>query len=1100
MNTNLELLFTKLDKFIKKYYLNQMLRGTIIAATVIFFSFILLTVLHYFNYYPVKVKTIIFYVYLAVAIIVIADLIILPLIKYFKLTKTITYKQASYVIANYFTDIKDKLLNILELSKHENQNMLVMASIDQKINQIKIFNFAQVINLKENIKYLKYFLLPLIIFISFVVFKPNIINEGTYRFFNYSTEIQPELPFKFDILNDSMTIRKGEDFNIELAVTGSYVPKEVYIKYSNSTFLMKNEPNQKTKFYYTIKNINNNLNLSFEADALSSTDYLIEVLAPPVILDFNVTITPPTYTNEEVRTLKNVGDLIVPAGTQVTWNFKILNIDTLNMIFTDSINSNILTADANNIIKKQILKSVNYKILATNQHFKDEEILNYNITTIPDLFPNIKIDNAIDTANFSLYYFRGNINDDYGFSKLTFNYALINDQNETIKKFEVIPIELESAAQIQDFYYYIDFKDIKKNYTIVKYYFEVFDNDKINGAKSTKSTIYEFAALTFEQIAEKTDTLNKNIASNANKANKLINEIQNDIENFKKKSLSETMSEWEQQNFVEQILQKQQTLEELLDEMKQKNEELLKNQTNFNEENQELMDKQKMLQELWEQLMTDELKELMKQLEEMQNAFDKEMLKKLTEKMELSYKDLSKQMDRDMQLLKQMQVEQKVDNVISELENLAEKMDELSEQSKEAKSDLQEIKDKQTEYEKDFENAMEEYKQAVEENKELDKPNNLQDFQEDEQSIEQDLSESKESMEQNNKRKTSKSQKSAADKMKQMSQEMQAMMEENQEEQAEEDEENLKQILANLINFSFAQEELIAKTKTSYVNDLSFNDIIKEQQNMEKDFKIINDSLYALAKRVVQINSMVTKNLTSINQTLTLATESMINKKISASNIQQQLIMTKTNDLALLLDEILDQMQNQQGGGGGSGSKKKKPSEGKPSLSDMKGKQESMKKQLEQMLNDMKNGEMNGQTMNKKLAQMLAEQEMFEQMMQEMLNNAKLSPENSKLLKEINKYSEELKKDIINKNITPESLIRQQEIMTRLLEAEKSENERELEEKRESKEAKEYEIINPKDFFDKEQNKDIINEYLERNTIKMKNYYKNKYEEYINNF
>jgi uncharacterized protein with von Willebrand factor type A (vWA) domain len=74
----------------------------------------------------------------------------------------------------------------------------------------------------------------------------------------------------------------------------------------------------------------------------------------------------------------------------------------------------------------------------------------------------------------------------------------------------------------------------------------------------------------------------------------------------------------------------------------------------------------------------------------------------------------------------------------------------------------------------------------------------------------------------------------------------------------------------------------------------------------------------------------------------------------------------------------------------------------------------------------------------------------------------------------LNKLAEQMErqeKDIVNKNITPETLRRQQDIMTRLLEAEKAERERELDQKRTSNEGRERPAEDPARFFDYQQRK-----------------------------
>jgi len=66
---------------------------------------------------------------------------------------------------------------------------------------------------------------------------------------------------------------------------------------------------------------------------------------------------------------------------------------------------------------------------------------------------------------------------------------------------------------------------------------------------------------------------------------------------------------------------------------------------------------------------------------------------------------------------------------------------------------------------------------------------------------------------------------------------------------------------------------------------------------------------------------------------------------------------------------------------------------------------------------------------------------------------------------------EKSEKDILNKQITQETLNRQQKIVTRMLESEKAEQERDKEEERKSTEAKNQLLSNPEGNFEYKKNK-----------------------------
>lgn len=121
-------------------------------------------------------------------------------------------------------------------------------------------------------------------------------------------------------------------------------------------------------------------------------------------------------------------------------------------------------------------------------------------------------------------------------------------------------------------------------------------------------------------------------------------------------------------------------------------------------------------------------------------------------------------------------------------------------------------------------------------------------------------------------------------------------------------------------------------------------------------------------------------------------------------------------------------------------------------------------------------------------------------MMQQMLNdmmNGGISPEAAKLLQEINRMMNENLSDIIDGNITPQTINRQENILTRLLQAENSEREREIDDKRKSNEARDYQLSNPDEAFKEKETELRFNELLQMSNVKLKSYYKTKYKEYL---
>ena len=97
---------------------------------------------------------ILFFSFLIISLTSIGLWVVKPALAYFKLGKNISLEHASLLIGTHFFDIKDRLLNTLQLKaladNSPQNNQLILAGIDQKISELKPIPFAKAINLNDN--------------------------------------------------------------------------------------------------------------------------------------------------------------------------------------------------------------------------------------------------------------------------------------------------------------------------------------------------------------------------------------------------------------------------------------------------------------------------------------------------------------------------------------------------------------------------------------------------------------------------------------------------------------------------------------------------------------------------------------------------------------------------------------------------------------------------------------------------------------------------------------------------------------------------------------------------------------------------------------
>jgi hypothetical protein len=302
-----------------------------------------------------------------------------------------------------------------------------------------------------------------------------------------------------------------------------------------------------------------------------------------------------------------------------------------------------------------------------------------------------------------------------------------------------------------------------------------------------------------------------------------------------------------------------------------------------------------------------------------------------------------------------------------------------------------------------------------------------------------------------------------------------------------EDAEQVRQLLKNLVRLSFNQEELITDIGTIYIQDPRYQTIISRQNRIKDDFRGVEDSLRSMARRQVSVASAISKDLAEVNNGISRSLNGLLdmnqsfygNYRNTAASTSMQYSMTSLNNLALVLAESLDQMQNEmrqnnQRMRSGQCKKTGRTSQqcnnpgSKPSPKSMRQMQQELNRQMEALKKQLdKQGKKpggrhqigQGQSVSEEFAKMAAQQEMIRRMMQEYGQELKEGDAaNGKLAREIDqmmRQMEQTETDLVNRTITKQTIARQQQIMTRLLEHEKAEMQREREERRESREADE---------------------------------------------
>ena len=1088
MSQNYNELVSKLNSFIREYYKNKILKGFIYSFICLITVLIVVSLIEYFSYSNSIVRGIIFWSYVLFTSIIVTFWIILPIIKMFKIAKGIGYTDAAKIIGEHFDEVSDKLTNILELKKlNSGDTKIIEASIDNKIQQIKLTPFNKAVDWSKTIAKSKYLLIPVIIILLIVVSgNKMILSDSTNRIINYDEEFTRPAPFYFEIMNDELKIVEGDDFNLSLKTSGKSSPEQLKINFNGTVQRMKK--NSENNFSFLFNNVQSTFSFFMFDETLKSQNYVIEVLPRAKTENIKMTVSPPAHNKSSKRIYNNSGSIDVTEGSLVKWEVQTAQAEDLKFIIGDTEHDVVADDDGVFVFKKYIFDNTNYQILISNSNMVNGDTTFYNLKVIKDRHPAIDIELNDENENI----ISGFVTDDYGFSSLVF---VCEDNFE--KKSDTIKINIDSRAQ--SFVYNVD--DITRSFGNVdealKCYFVICDNDAVNNLKCTNSEQMYLSPKSADQaqneFTENINDVKNEIALELDE----LDELKMELEEYEKKLIGADSLDWRDKKKLDEILKKQKAFEEKIDELKNKTQQSFEELNTFSQPSDDIIKKQKELERLFDEIMSQEMKDLFKELNELKDELDKNELQKKIQELQLSNEDLEKELDRNLEILKQVEFDQKLENLINETKELSKNQLDLSKDTLNINEKLK----AQENYNNDFNKIKNDIKDLNQLNSSLENKNKISDTKDIEKNIDEKLNKVTEQLKNKNQKGASKNQKKVSDELMELANMFDKMKKDNEETQNYEDMDALRQILENLVYFSIEEEGLMLEFEGLEKDNPQYVSMMHRQQELRDASYIIEDSLFALSKRVPQISSKVNSEINAINSKTLSAINNLRERYTVKAVKDQQFVMTSANNLAVMLSEILKSMQEEMASDLPSSQQCEKPGKGSPKPGDLKRMQKELNEQIEKMKEQMLKGEkenMQGGKISKELVEMLAKQELIRSSLEELRKNME-DKDSVEKLNELIEEMEETEKDIANKKLRNVSLNRQKEILTKLLELDDALRKQGDDDARESKTNESlYEKILIEELKKLEIEKLKQTEMLKTQPGNLNNYYKKLVDDYFN--
>jgi len=1207
-------ILNKLKAYKKKYYLNVLLKGLIISAAVLITAYLVVNSLESGFRFNSTIRALLFFSFVAAGAYVLYRLIIRPLYHLANLNKALSNEDAARQIGQHFPGIHDKLLNALQLQQTSQQdNSLIAASIQQRTQQLSAFKFEQAVQLSTNRRYLKFLAGPFVVLLLLLLITPSFLLKSTNRIINYSQDFTPAPDFAFVLAQPTTLLAfRNEDKEVVLQLEGQNIPQDAYLVSGGRRIKMRTV--QAGTFAHTFEKLRADVNFDFAAAGYNSQSYTLKVVDRPNLKGFNVALDYPAYLGRSAETFSNAGNLTVPEGTQLKWQFFGFQADSLELTFTGQPKETLpVLKDGSFEYGKQMRSSTGYSIRLKNQYSLNKAPIAYTIQVIKDQYPKINLERFQDTTLYNLIVLGGNVSDDHGLSSLKLHYKF--GQQE---KYSQVRLNISPGQKTQSYYYNwaLDSMALQKGQTI-EYYLEVKDNDGINGAKATRTPLYRFKVPSQKELQEQIRQGQAKVQKDLEESLKQAREMKQKLKEASDKLKAKKNLSWKDKQMLEQLIAEQQKIAQQIEELKKNQQDYKQKNERFNQNNEDLNQKNEQLEEVLQEMQNDELQQLMDELQELLDDDDIEEIRDKLNKANDKQQSVEKDLKRTLELFKRLKVETELAQLKETLESLAEQQEALAEEnltegeptdneelstqeegqnaeqeaqgeegqegtenqegaegnteegnegqqenqegesgqegsqgqeqegeSQEGNQNQEEGKEgsqnqegsqneqegqqgnqqqgqqeqqngqqsqqgkqeggqeknsaeqKQEELNKAFEEFQEQLEKVKELNQELKNPQSIDDTKRQEESVKKAQQQSLQQLQQNQQQKAGQKQKQAGERMKELGEQLQKMQSGMQMEQLNENIGDLSNILDNLITLSKNQEDLMNKFRQVNQSDPQYVNYSQQQLKLKDDSRVLEDSLIALSERVFQIKSFITRELEEMNRHIDGSTEQLKDRRLGKATSEQQLAMTSMNNLALLLNNVLSQMQQQLSDAMGGSSSMPMPENGEPSLG-------QQQQQLNQQIQELKQSGKSGRALSEGLAKLAAEQERIRKALKEQLEQQGMEVgEQQGSGQEAVQKMEQTELDLVNKRINAETIRRQEEILTRLLEAEESLREQETDEERKGETANGYERSVPPAFEEYIRNKQKEIELLRTVPIKLNDYFKVQvqgYFERINN-
>jgi hypothetical protein len=993
------------------------------------------------------------------------------------------FKPSSF--QTFYTDFfsnsdQSKVLSAVDLYLYPDQQNSVFydAAISSNLKNVDIGDVRRELNefiqQKPETKSFKksaFFFLGSFLLISTFSF---IYTDSLKRTFHFWETYSKPNPFQFTVSPGNTTVEHGSAFNPEIKFLDGNTPEQILFSYKTDVedgFRSRaTETAGNGLFVSSQLELTNSITYRFEMDGFQSEEYEATVRLQPRFEELMIDVQPPSYTqlssSEYTYPFSNIS--FYP-GSEISFSGR-TNKELLTLRIEGEDFSSVpelQTEDSQSVFTYQFAPE-NDDTLAFYLSDRDE-LQNSNryrtvLTLTEDKNPVVSIldpTGTIQSSSPESMEIQFRATDDFGITRAELRWelqrAFVDDPIQNQQR-----LSNPGNGYTESINWDLNSLDLRPR-DVVEFKIRVWDNDEISGPKYGDSNIVTLIVPSLAESFEELDSKERDVQGELDNISDNFRNMENEYEEFLEKLRQNPEGGFEEEQMMEEIREQQSDIDDAVREMNEQFEELRSEMMQNDNVSEETQRAYRELQQLMDELDDPALREAMEELQRALQNMSPDEIEQALENVSFNEDLYRERIERTVELFKQLKMNSDLDKLARQYEDLADRIRPTESQSPQnlmnelqnSEDDLNSIKNQLDNLDQ---NPPKRSEQKIRQIKE-DAQNRIEEVQQDFEDLSRETEDQIQSGDEETDESTKGNQQQLSQQLQEQAEQIRSASSQMSGQQIQVNILALQHALYTLLELSDLQEYISQSAAEIRSRNQGFVELARSQKNVSDNFSITADTLFKVSSELPGVPNQINRKKAEVERTLRNSLEEMVERDQRNASITSREALSGINDLASMVASLIDQLKDQQNGDGGGGMSMQQMIE---QMQQMSGNQQQLNQQLQELINDMQ-GDRLSREQTERLDQLARQQNEVRRQLQEIQRRGGLES-GDRVLSELQRMMDDMEDSINDMRggmTDPIMTQRQQNILSRMLDAEQALQQRGETEEREGTASSDYDQTLP---------------------------------------